>query len=92
MLAAETVGFVIKVAFAVAGEGAATFGGGGSGAIPTADLSLDAAAAAADAYFKISPGALVGIGAGFIEFAVVPLVMLPSGVCSEARAGKGDFS
>ena len=67
-------------------------GGGGRGAMPTAFLSLAAAAAAAEAYFSGSPGALVGIGAGFMVFDVVTLVVLLFDACSVARAGKGDFS
>ena len=55
-------------------------GGGGNGAIPTAGLSLAAAAAAAEAYFSVSPGALVGKGAGFMLLFVVPLVVLAKGV------------
>ena len=68
-------------------------GGGGSGAIPTF-LSVAAAAAAAEAYFKVSPAGLVGIGAGFIE---LPLpgnggigTVDDEGLCSVARAGIGD--
>lgn len=61
------------------GAGAA-FGGGGNGAIPTAVLSLVAAAAAAEAYFSVSPGALVGKGAGFMLLFVAPLVMFAKGV------------
>ena len=67
-------------------------GGGGRGAMPNAFLSLAAAAAAAEAYLSGSPGALVGIGAGFMEFDVVTLVVLLFDACSVARAGKGDFS
>lgn len=70
----------------------ATPGGGGNGAIPAAFLSLAAAAAAAEAYFNVSPGGLVGKGAGFIELFVAPFVTFPSGVCSVANAGRGDLS
>ncbi len=34
--------------------------------MPTPDLSLAAAAAAADAYFKVSPAGRLGKGAGFM--------------------------
>ena len=70
---------------------AAVVGGGGSGAIPTAPLSFVAAAAAAEAYFRVSPGALVGRGAGFIALFVFPLDLMGIGVWRVARAGKGDF-
>lgn len=70
---------------------AAVAGGGGSGAMPTVPLSLVAAAAAAEAYFRVSPGALVGRGAGFIALFVFPLEMMANGVWSVANAGKGDF-
>ena len=42
-------------------------------------LSLAAAAAAAEAYFKVSPGARVGTAAGFIWFPA-PFVILDEGV------------
>jgi len=65
--------------------------GGGRGAIPTPLLSLAAAAAAAEAYFRISPGGRLGIGAGFI---VVSLGIEGGGgiVFSVASAGRGDLS
>lgn len=70
-------------------------GGGGSGAIPTF-LSVAAAAAAAEAYFKVSPAGLVGIGAGFIELPVPGNggigTVDDEGLCSVARAGIGDRS
>ena len=58
----------------------AVLGGGGNGVIPTTALSLAAAAAAAEAYFSVSPGALVGKGAGFMLLFVVPFVVLAKGV------------
>ena len=58
----------------------AVLGGGGNGAIPTAALSLAAAAAAAEAYFSVSPGALVGKGAGFMLLFVAPLLVFANGV------------
>ena len=67
-------------------------GGGGKGAIPRECLSLAAAAAAAEAYFNISPGARVGNGAGFMLLVVVPFDVDAIGVCSVASAGSGDFS
>ena len=51
-------------------------GGGGNGAIPTPLRSLAAAAAAADAYFRVSPGSRVGRGAGFIGLDVVAVVVV----------------
>lgn len=63
-------------------------GGGGNGAIPTPLRSLAAAAAAADAYFSVSPGNRVGGGAGFIEFGVDADVGTD---CRVARTGRGDF-
>lgn len=71
---------------------AAIVGGGGSGAIPTVPFSFVVAAAAADAYFRVSPGALVGKGAGFIVLFVLPLDVEANGVWRVARAGKGDFN
>ncbi len=73
-------------------DAAADPGGGGKGAIPTVDLSFAAAAAAAEAYFSVSPGALVGRGAGFIVLFVVPFVVVARGVWRVARAGSGDFN
>lgn len=67
--------------------------GGGSGAMPT--LFLSAAAAAADAYLRPSPGGLVGTAAGFIPvgFAAGPVPIVGSGgVCRVARVGSGDLS
>ena len=69
---------------------AATLTGGGNGAIPTALLSLTAAAAAADA--KVSPGARVGKGAGFMVVVGVLFETLAKGVCRVARAGSGDLN
>lgn len=69
-------------------EGGVAPGGGGRGAIPT----LAAAAAAADAYFRVSPGALVGTAAGFILALEDPFVMFDNGVCRVASAGKGLLS
>ena len=69
-----------------------TPGGGGNGAMPTLPLSLAAAAAAADAYLRPSPAGLAGAAAGFIDgFTAVLLLIADKGVCSVARAGKGDF-
>jgi hypothetical protein len=62
--------------------------GGGRGAMPT----LEAAAAAADAYFRVSPGALAGAAAGFILALEEPFVIFDNGVCKVARAGKGLLS
>ena len=67
-------------------------GGGGSGAIPRTFLSLAAAAAAADAYLRVSPGARVGKGAGFMLLFVIPLAVEGRDVCRVARAGSGDFN
>jgi len=98
-----TLGEVVALLFWVGGRAerpggalgvgaTAVLGGGGRGAIPTAPLSLAAAAAAAEAYFKVSPGALVGKGAGFIALFVTPLVLFAIGVWRVARAGRGDFN
>lgn len=54
-------------------------------------FSLAAAAAAADAYFNVSPGGRVGTGAGFIVLFVLVLGTLGCGVCRVARAGNGDL-
>lgn len=70
--------------------GIGLLGGGGSGAIPILPVSLIAAAAAAEAYLRTSPGGLVGGGAGFIVGATVAAVAVGS-VCSDAKAGSGDF-
>lgn len=69
-------------------EGGVAPRGGGRGAIPT----LAAAAAAADAYFRVSPGALVGTAAGFIFALEDPFVMFDNGVWRVASAGKGLLS
>lgn len=63
-------------------------GGGGRGAIPTPFLSLAAAAAAADAYFRVSPGNRVGSGAGFILPDVDDDAVFGWSV---AKTGNGDF-
>lgn len=60
--------------------------------MPKLFLSLAAAAAAADAYFRGSPGARVGSGAGFMLLAFVPLVVVCAGVCNVDSVGKGDLS
>jgi len=79
-----------KAGLAVAGAGV-LFGGGGNGAIPIFAVSLAAAAAAADAYFNVSPGGFVGGGAGFI--AGVGIIVATGGaVCIVASAGNGDLS
>src|SRR5271168_3436866 len=66
-------------------------GGGGRGDIPTPFLSFAAPCAAAEAYFRVSPGCRVGRGAGFIVVVVVVVVCVAI-ECNVARAGKGDFS
>ena len=63
-------------------------GGGGNGAMPILLLSLAAAASAAEAYFRVSPGGLVGTAAGFI-WLIVPLERVGDGVCNVARVGRG---
>lgn len=64
-------------------------GGGGKGAMPT----FAAAAAAADAYFSVSPGGLVGAGAGFIKLPFVePFAIFDIGLCNVANVGSGLFS
>ena len=67
-------------------------GGGGNGAIPSTFLSLAAAAAAADAYLRVSPGGRVGKGAGFILVFVMPFVVVGKEVWRVAKAGSGDLS
>lgn len=76
----------------IVGAAAVVPGGGGKGAIPRGALSFAAAAAAAEAYFSVSPGALVGRGAGFIAMFVVPFVVEARGVWRVASAGNGDFN
>lgn len=63
-------------------------GAGGNGAIV---FSLAAAAAAAEAYFSVSPGGRVGGGAGFMAEGAGPAGTVEAGVCSVARAGRGDL-
>lgn len=72
-------------------KGGAVLTGGGKGAMPTPVLSLAAAAAAADAYFRVSPGRRLGRGAGFM---VLSLGIDGGGgmLFSVASAGKGDLS
>jgi len=69
-------------------DGGVATGGGGKGAIPI----VFAAAAAAEAYFRASPGGLVGNEAGFMLLLAVPLPIVAKGVCSVASAGRGDLS
>ena len=59
--------------------------------MPTPFLSLAAAAAAADAYLRGSPGARAGNGAGFMGADDDPLVLAVD-VCKLASAGSGDFN
>ena len=66
-------------------DGGVAPGGGGKGAIPT----VFAAAAAADAYFNVSPGGLVGTVAGFMAPLADPFVKFESGLCNVAKAGSG---
>ena len=76
-------------------------GGGGKGAIPRLFLSLAeptvaVAAAAAEAYFKVSPGGRVGIGAGFMLTTLGPPIVPPPseswlGACKVASVGRGDL-
>jgi len=58
--------------------------------MPTPALSLAAAAAAAEAYFKGSPAGFAGGGAGFIVVAGI-VVLAVGNVAIVASAGKGDF-
>jgi hypothetical protein len=97
-MAGTALGEVVALLLGIEGggigwrEAALTLGGGGSGAMPKTFLSLAAAAAAAEAYFNISPGALIGNGAGFMFVFAEPFDGLGNGVCKVARAGKGDLS
>ena len=54
--------------------------------------SLAAAAAAAEAYLRVSPGARVGGAAGFILLVDVPLGTVDRGACKVAIAGSGLLS
>lgn len=63
-------------------------GGGGRGAMPT----LDAAAAAAEEYFRCVPVGNVGKGAGLMVSAAFPLTLLGRLACNVESAGNGDFS
>ena len=62
--------------------------------MPTLFLSLAAAAAAAEAYLRPSPGGRWGSDAGFmLELDdVPPLVTLARGLCRVAKVGNGDFN
>ena len=65
--------------------------GAGRGLIPILDLSLAAPTAAAEAYFSVSPGGRLGIGAGFIPGSFG----IDTGggiVLRVASAGNGDFN
>jgi hypothetical protein len=68
-------------------------GGGGNGVKPRLFLSLAAAAAAADAYFRPSPAGRVGNVAGFMPAEPAdPFVTFANGLCNVANVGSGDLS